>query len=264
MSKVVLGLLLMCCLSYSAYCQPRAVEGVAEFQGKKVPAAVMELPYSPDKVEAAISEKLTARGHKPTKAKDYLLYRSVSVGHEKATYDLYIKTERKSRKDKESSIVYVVMVRPNEAASADAVVGGSAVVVGKDFLTDYHGYVEDYNLGLEIADQEDVIRKLEKKQNGLLNDSTDLAQKLLTLNEKMIANSNDLGLQRTELEKQRFSRCDNAGCDTYPANFSGPTEYLIVEVPRRGVLAKLGRTNGDFMEVATLMTTAILSFGMCK
>ena len=67
-----------------------------------------------------------------------------------------------------------------------------------------------------------------------------------------------------ELEKQRFSRCDNAGCDTYPANFSGPTEYLIVEVPRRGVLAKLGRTNGDFMEVATLMTTAILSFGMCK
>jgi hypothetical protein len=67
-----------------------------------------------------------------------------------------------------------------------------------------------------------------------------------------------------DLEKQTFSRCDKVGCDTYPANFSGPTEYLIVEVPGRGVLAKLGRTNGDFMEVATLMTTAILSFGTCK
>jgi hypothetical protein len=64
-----------------------------------------------------------------------------------------------------------------------------------------------------------------------------------------------------DLEKQTFSRCDNAGCDTYPANIAGPTEYLTVGVPGRAVVAELGRTKSDFMEVATLMTTAILSFG---
>ncbi|ULQ51107.1 hypothetical protein [Flavihumibacter fluvii] len=190
---------------FPVHSQPKAVEGMAEFQGKKVPAAVLELPYSADKVEEAIAEKMASKGHKGTKSKDYQLYRSVSIGNEKTPYDMYIKAEKKSRKEKESSIVYVVLVKPNEAASADAVIAAGGIAEGKYLLNDYSSHVEDYNLRLEIAAQEEVIRKLEKKQSGLLSDSTDLVIKSKALEEKILANSNEMAQQRLELEKQRLN-----------------------------------------------------------
>ena len=203
MKKAILSLLFISGLAYSANSQSRAVEGVAEFQGKKVPAAVIEFPYAQDIVEDAIAEKMATKGHKPTKAKDYKLYRSVSVGGERKPYDVYVKTERKSRREKESSIVYVVLVQPNEPGSHEAT-GSAAVIAGKEFLNDYSEHVVAYNFQLEIIEQENVVKKLEKKQTSLLNDSTDLVIKTKLLDEKKLENSNDLLKQREEIEKQRL------------------------------------------------------------
>ncbi len=203
MKKAILSLLFISGLAYSANSQSRAVEGVAEFQGKKVPAAVIEFPYAQDIVEDAIAEKMATKGHKPTKAKDYKLYRSVSVGGERKPYDVYVKTERKSRREKESSIVYVVLVQPNEPGSHEAT-GSAAVIAGKEFLNDYSEHVVAYNFQLEIIEQENVVKKLEKKQTSLLSDSTDLVVKTKLLDEKKLENSNDLLKQREEIEKQRL------------------------------------------------------------
>lgn len=205
MKIVLFVLVIVTGFTLSIQAQSRAVEGVAEFQGKKVPAAVVELPYGPDKVEAAIEEQLSAKGHKGSKAKDYTLYRSVRVGSESGSYDMYVKAERKSRRDKESSVLYVVLVKPNEVASHEGAIAAASVVSGKDFLHDFSPYMEDYNLRLEIVAQENVIKKLEKKQTELLSDSTDYNKKLLQLNEKILQNSTDMENQRMEIEKQRLT-----------------------------------------------------------
>lgn len=205
MKKAILSLLFISGLAYSANSQSRSVEGVAEFQGKKVPAAVIEFPYSQDKVEDAIAEKMATKGHKPTKAKDYKLYRSVSVGSEKKPYDVYVKTERKSRREKESSVVYIVLVQPNEPGSHEATGSAAAVIAGKEFLNDYSEHVVEYNFQLEIIEQENVVKKLEKKQTSLRSDSTDLVAKSKLLDEKILENSNDLLKQRGEIEKQRLT-----------------------------------------------------------
>lgn len=205
MKKKVALLLLLSLPVIVSLGQSRAMEGVAEFQGKKVPAAVIEVPYSPDKVEDAIADKMASKGHKGSKAKDYQLYRSVAVGNDKTTYDVYIKTERKSRKDKESSVVYVVLVKPNEVASPDNILAAGALISGKELLNDYSAHIVDYNLELEIAEQQEIVTKLEKKQTSLLNDSTDLVIKSKQLEEKMLENSNNLLKQRTEIEKQRLA-----------------------------------------------------------
>jgi hypothetical protein len=191
--------------SLATLAQPKAIEGVAEIQGKNVAAAVIEFPYPPETVETALAEKLAERGFKANKAKDYQLYRSVPVGSGKNIFDVYIKTERKSRKQKDASVVYIVLAKPNEMVSARSAGDRHGVGDGKEFLNDFTPYLEDFNLKLEIMAQEDNIRKLEKKYSDLLSDSTDLSRKKLQLEEKIMLNSTSLQQQAAELEKQRVA-----------------------------------------------------------
>ncbi len=183
--------------------QPKAVEGTASFQGKKVPAAVLELPYPPETVEAAVEDHFAKKGFKSNKAKDYQLFRGVPMGGSRDKFDVYVKTERKSRKEKESSTLYFVLTRPSEPMSARDLSDKMGVPEAKDFLNDFTPYLEDFNLRLEVAAQEENIKKLEKKQAGLLSDSTDLAKKKAQLDEKILQNSTALQEQLAELEKQR-------------------------------------------------------------
>jgi hypothetical protein len=202
------SLMLMICLAgihYAGFSQPIAVEGVAEIQGKKVPAAVVELPYAADKIEDAIAERMAAKGHKGSKAKDYQLYRSVRAGYDDTPFDLYIKAERKSRKEKESSVVYLVLVKPNEIPTADAVNAAAAVAEGKMLLNEFNPQIEDYNLKLEIADQEELIKKLEKKESSLADDSADLVKKSKQIADKIQENAKELEQQRGSIEKQKLA-----------------------------------------------------------
>ncbi len=64
------------------------------------------------------------------------------------------------------------------------------------------------------------------------------------------------------LSRKTYSRCDRNGCDTYGATIGRSGIYEIVEVPGRGLLAKVG-DDGSFLEVATLGTAALISHGKC-
>ncbi|MBZ5858494.1 hypothetical protein [Flavihumibacter profundi] len=205
MKKGFLGLLFVVGFSIAALAQPKAVEGMAEFQGKKVPAAVLELPYPTSTVDDAIVNHFAEKGYKASKAKDYQVFRSVGVGRSKTPYDVYVKSERKSRREKESSVVYIVLAKPNEVLSSGGAADKSSVNDGKEFLNDFTPYLEDFNLGLEIAAQEDIIKKLEKKQTTLLSDSTDLNNRKLQLDQKILENSTALQQQQAEIEKQRLA-----------------------------------------------------------
>lgn len=67
-----------------------------------------------------------------------------------------------------------------------------------------------------------------------------------------------------DLYRQTFSRCDHAGCDTYPATLTEVAEFMIIDMPGHGLIAKLAMSGGDFMEVATVENTAYMSFGKCR
>jgi hypothetical protein len=67
-----------------------------------------------------------------------------------------------------------------------------------------------------------------------------------------------------DIELGKFSRCDANGCDEYSANFSRSGAYIIVDVPGRGTMAKLSADGTEYVEVATLGTTVLVSFGACR
>jgi hypothetical protein len=64
--------------------------------------------------------------------------------------------------------------------------------------------------------------------------------------------------------RQTYARCDARGCDTYDASFSPSGAFIVIDVPSRGMVAKVAADKSSFLEVATLGMTALNSFGSCE
>ncbi|MFT4025125.1 MAG: hypothetical protein QM664_15225, partial [Flavihumibacter sp.] len=183
--------------------QPKAMEGVASIQGKKLPAAVLEIPYSSETVEGAVEEYFAGKGFKAAKSRDYQLFRNVPMGDGGENFDVYVKAERKSRREKESSVIYFVMGHPNEILGNRAAGERYGVEEARAFLDDFTPQLEDYNIRQEIIAAEEDLKKMEKKQAGLLSDSTDLAKRKQQLEDKIQQNGTALRSQAAEVEKQK-------------------------------------------------------------
>lgn len=67
-----------------------------------------------------------------------------------------------------------------------------------------------------------------------------------------------------DMPGQTYSRCDSRGCDKYDVHFARSGEFIIIDVPGRGFTAKLAADMSAFVEVATIGTQALVSFGACK
>ena len=64
--------------------------------------------------------------------------------------------------------------------------------------------------------------------------------------------------------KKTYARCDPRGCDTYDAQFKVSGDFTNIEVPGRGMLAKIGANGGAFVEVVTIGSSVLTSFGTCR
>jgi hypothetical protein len=64
--------------------------------------------------------------------------------------------------------------------------------------------------------------------------------------------------------QEKYSRCDQNGCDTFDARLSTSGIFVHIDLPGRGVFAKMASDGSMFLETATLMMTTLVSFGKCK
>jgi hypothetical protein len=71
-------------------------------------------------------------------------------------------------------------------------------------------------------------------------------------------------LVRLDVKNQLYSRCDLKGCDDYPARFTPSGIFIVIDVPRKGMVAKMAMNGSQFVEVVTTGINAIVSFGSCK
>ena len=67
-----------------------------------------------------------------------------------------------------------------------------------------------------------------------------------------------------DVTRQTYARCDARGCDTYDASFSPSGAFIVIDVPSRGMVAKVAADKSSFVEVATLGMMALNSFGICE
>jgi septal ring factor EnvC (AmiA/AmiB activator) len=146
--------------------------------------------------------KMEKMGYKKKESKGFLLYKNAVISEiSSEPADYMIKVERKSRKEKDESVVYVVMNRADEnlIARSDALINSNV----KTFLNGMAPHVEAYNLEVEIKKQEEAVAKAEKKLKNLVDDKETMEKKIKKLQDDLKENAKDQEAQSKEIEAQK-------------------------------------------------------------
>lgn len=207
MKKTIFTLLLLAFYNISLIAQPVATTGSIEYQKGYKSSAVIELPYSTEVVEKSIKENFLKKGIKEEKIKGFQAFKGARLTPtDGEVADLYFKVERKSRKEPNVSVVHMIVGRPNENVSLRTSADEYRISEAKTFLNDMTPSVDAYNLEVDIATQEEVVKKAEKKFKNLEDDQADLEKKIKNLQEKLAQNKRDQEAQNAEMIKQRSVR----------------------------------------------------------
>ena len=179
-------------------------ETKVEYQKTDKIAASIELPYTAEVVEDAIKEYLEKKGGKSDRVKSFDVSRNARLDeHDPEIVDVHYKIDRKVVKDRETSVVYLLIGRPGENVGARTNDDRFKLNESKELLNRMAPYIDAYNLDVQIKLQEEVVKKSEKKLLNLKDDQYDLEKKLKTLQEKMTQNKSDQTLQTEEMNRQK-------------------------------------------------------------
>jgi hypothetical protein len=201
--KKVFSLFLALAATGMLYAQPKATEGTIEFQKTQQPAAVIELPYPENVVEKAIADYMSRKGSKGSDSKGFKTFKSYKLrDSQDYSNDLYFKIDRKSRKEKEITVVSVVAGKSGEDIKTRSAPDNNSIDGAKDLLNDMVPSIDAYNLEVQIQEQDDLVKKAQKKFDGLADDQKDYEKKIKNLQDKLEQNKKDQERQTDEIKKQ--------------------------------------------------------------
>ena len=174
-----------------------------DFKDAQKPAIQNEFSYPEKTVNDAIQDRLNKMGYKGKDVKGYTVYRGVvlpELGNQ--PYDLYFKVDRKSRKDKDVSVVNMLISSGNENFISDSS-DSRTINNAKNFLDNLKTSIAAYDLQQLVNTQGDALTKAEKKLKSLQNDADDLQKRRKKLEQQIEDNQKAQKDQQSEVEKQR-------------------------------------------------------------
>lgn len=206
MKRFILPLFSLLTLSFTsvaAFAQSNAMEGKVTYSKSSKVAAVIEFPYPVEEVEQAIRNMMAEKGQKPDRSKEFLVFRSATLlSHANELHDLHFKVERKSRKDKNSSLVYLVVGRPSENIALRTESDRHKVDEGKELLNNILPHVEKHHLSVQINTQSTSLDKMRKSLKGLESGQIDNEKKLKQLQDKIAKNKQDQEKLRIDIARE--------------------------------------------------------------
>jgi hypothetical protein len=202
MKKILLSVCLMASVAV-AFAQAR--EGAIEVQKKMQPAAIIELAYPTDVINAALNDYLSKKGKsKGTDIKGFTTYRNTQqLQGENANADLYFRIVRKSRQEKQISTVYLLLTPPEETSATGQPLHHLNMDEAKTYLNELVSTIEAYNLELQIKEQNKLVASSEAKQKNLLSDGEDLVKKKAAVEQKIADNKLQQQSQELEVQNQK-------------------------------------------------------------
>jgi len=209
MKKAILFCFVLLC-SFAGFSQ--AVEGAVEYQKKQQPAAVIELPYPTSVVNAAMKDFLSKKGKsKGNDIKGFTTYRNTQpLLTDSANADLYFKTERKSKNEKEITVVSLLL-SPVDIFSNTGNLHYLTMDDARTYLNELALTIGSYDVERSIKEQNDAVIKGESKYNSLLVASADLEKKRTELDKKIIDNKAEIQAQLKEVENQKQNLAQRVG-----------------------------------------------------
>lgn len=175
---ILSGILFSCLLQAQAY------EASIQYDKKKQQAIAIDYAYQPQAVENAIVQKLARMGYKAkeekgilNRDKGFLVYKNTFITDiNSERLDYMIKVERKSRKESDEAILYLIMMKGDQ--NALSLMDASGAGKAKSFLNNLLPEVEAADLELRILAQQEVVAKAEKKLRDLKEEQINLEKKL--------------------------------------------------------------------------------------
>lgn len=177
-------------------------EGQIEFSGLKRTVKQMEVRQEPEVVEQAVKNRMAKSGYKSKEVKGWLMFKDVSdleISAERC--DFYVKTEKKSRKEKDVSMVYFFASRPGAHAEPSPLAPGMLVADG--FQSQITALADAHKLELDIIAQEELTKKAEKKRDDLEKEQASLEKKIKNLQDELETNKQKQTEQASEIENLR-------------------------------------------------------------
>jgi hypothetical protein len=184
--------------------------GTVEFKRNKQPAAVIEFAYAPDVVTAAMNDHLSKKGKsKANDMKGFTTYRNTQqVAIDSVNADLYFKMERKSRKEKEVTVVSLLLTMPMAGGTAAKNVSHLDMEQAKAYLNGLVPAIEAYGLEAQIKELNDAVAKAESKYSGLVKVGQDLEKRRENIDKNIRENKNQQQSQMNEVENQKQKLAD--------------------------------------------------------
>lgn len=181
----------------------------AEYNGQKYPGYYIEYNIPPDEAKDVIVNQLKSRGYNPDKSKGFLVYRGVRLSElSDSPQDILFSIDRKSRKEKDKSIVTMITAKAGEIPE-DKVKGAKGLANvesspnASSFLKSFQPQIDIEANNLAVAAQQDEVIKAEKKLQSLQQDSVKLVAKIKSYQDDLQTNSNNQKKQIEEIEKQK-------------------------------------------------------------
>jgi hypothetical protein len=204
MRRSILFLLPALFLFCIANAQPQAVDGFVSLVKGEKKSAMIEVPYSEDVVRKAFEDHMAKNGVKAEKYKDFQVYRGVKLhDFDAEVHDLYVKIDRKSRRDKNQSTVHLVVGRPSENMGLRSAEYSHKMEESKNFLAAMVPNIEAQNLEKDIRGQQEVVQKAEKKLKSLQDDQREYEDKIREYQQRLEKNRVDQEAQLAEISRQK-------------------------------------------------------------
>lgn len=182
----------------------QAQSGSVAFQRSAHEAAILELPYSVDLVNAALNDHLSRKGKsKVEDIKGFTTYRNTQpMQADSVNADLYFKVERKSRKEKESSVVSLLLRKPGEN-SASGNISHLNMEEAKTYLNDLMPAFVAFDLEVMIKEQNNTLIEAESNLKGTVDENEQLHKKIKDLEQDLEKNAR---AQQQQLENINYQK----------------------------------------------------------
>ena len=175
----------------------------AEYQKTKQPGIELDVPFPEKTVSKSIDDYFQKLGYKGKDTKGYLTYKGVrlpQLGPD--IYDLYFKTDKKSRKEKDATRVTLMISSGYEKFIGDTT-NAPLIDSAKNYLNGLTDRVAAYDLDQQITEQDVALKKALKKLTNLTETGQDLQKKKVKIENDIADNLKGQASQKAESEKQQ-------------------------------------------------------------
>lgn len=194
------------CLQAEAQNVTRQYPGKVKYQKTEQEATIFEVPYPVNQVEDGMKELAAKQGVKVREKNGFFEARGVvleKISSDKQ--DVYYKVDRDG---KNASKIYMIIAKPgedlvNRTSSHVAIVGTAAG--GAVILASIAPHLAEQDFKLVKLEQEEAIKKAEKKLSGLQDEQSKLQKRLADINKELEKNAKEQELAAADLESKKSS-----------------------------------------------------------